>query len=100
MLTFIIRLVSSDRKFIQTTAKCPYCGCNIPFYYYAPEYCTSCDRSLPDFGSVLNNTEERLEYHRYGTAMRKSSAFGDFASEVENELFANRRSWGHRGYGR
>jgi hypothetical protein len=46
------------------TTECPYCGDPLVFFMNTPIRCSACRRVLPDIKGIINNTSERLRYHR------------------------------------
>lgn len=86
MLNFVIKLLAGNSEFIEIISKCPYCGHRVAFYYCVPKRCNICGRELPDFGSILGDIKERLEYHKCGKAAKRLGAFKYFIRKVKDEF--------------
>jgi len=53
-------------ELVFSNTECPFCGEKIVFYDISPVYCKGCPEIMPNFMDLIENINDRIEYHKKG----------------------------------
>lgn len=51
---------------LRAVFKCPKCGWEGSFKFYAPEYCEKCLKTLPNVAALLTDVHDKMLYYKCG----------------------------------